>query len=241
MNEHENRDQREQAGETPQEDPRETLVGVTQDAGQMDDLATRALLARPGLSIRARFIIGFLVIFFAAASVTVAAWVILFRLDDKLEFVDRADKFANEIQQCRRYEKNFFLYGTVLSDALKHLDSARRALNNRLGSKLRALAGGTPANAPKPAGKPKPPAPRPAPPKAPTATAEPKPASMDEAWAAFCEAYDKAGLKDGGAEDRERQWFTILADLFPSKQPDGLSPGEWGVMIAEGPGKILPF
>jgi signal transduction histidine kinase len=128
MNEHENRDQREQAGETPQEDPRETLVGVTQDAGQMDDLATRALLARPGLSIRARFIIGFLVIFLAAASVTVAAWVILFRLDDKLEFVDRADKFANEIQQCRRYEKNFFLYGTGLSDALKHLDSARRVL-----------------------------------------------------------------------------------------------------------------
>jgi len=128
MNEHVNKNQREQADETPQEGSREIAVGVTQGVGQMDDLATRALLARPGLSIRARFIIGFLVIFLAAAAVTVAAWVILFRLDDKLEFVDRADKFSNEIQQCRRYEKNFFLYGTGLSDALKHLDSARRVL-----------------------------------------------------------------------------------------------------------------
>ena len=128
MNEHVNKNRREQADETPQEGSREITVEVAQGVGQMDDLATRALLARPGLSIRARFIIGFFVIFLAAAAVTVAAWVILFRLDDKLEFVDRADKFSNEIQQCRRYEKNFFLYGTGLSDALKHLDSARRVL-----------------------------------------------------------------------------------------------------------------
>ena len=117
-----------QEGATPPERSGKTSAGEEQRAGQFEDLATRALLARPGFSIRARFIIGFLVIFLAAAAVTVAAWVILFRLDDKLEFVDRADKFSNEIQQCRRYEKNFFLYGTGLSDALKHLDSARKVL-----------------------------------------------------------------------------------------------------------------
>ena len=128
MNERENKKRAERAGETPREASPKITAERPNVGEHTEDLATRALLARPGLSIRARFIIGFLVIFFAAAAVTVAAWVILFRLDSKLEFVDRADKFANEIQQCRRYEKNFFLYGTGLSDALKHLDSARKVL-----------------------------------------------------------------------------------------------------------------
>lgn len=128
MNEHEEKKKTGMTAEPPLDASPKVTAERPQVVEHTEDLATRALLARPGLSIRARFIIGFLVIFFAAAVVTVAAWVILFRLDNKLEFVDRADKFANEIQQCRRYEKNFFLYGTGLSDALKHLDSARKVL-----------------------------------------------------------------------------------------------------------------
>jgi two-component system, NtrC family, sensor kinase len=128
MNERGNRNQTEGAGKVPQKGSQEIPVAPQRRGEQIEDLATRALLSRPGLSIRARFIIGFLVIFLAAAGVTVAAWVIIFRLDDKLEFVDRADRFANEIQQCRRYEKNFFLYGTGLTDVRKNLDSARKLL-----------------------------------------------------------------------------------------------------------------
>ncbi len=99
-----------------------------EEGDDMDALVTRALLARPGVSIRARLTIGFLVIFFVALGATAVTWVIVFRLDDKLEFVARADQFANEIQQCRRYEKNFFLYGSDLADLMKHLQAARSVL-----------------------------------------------------------------------------------------------------------------
>ena len=125
-------------------------------------------------------------------------------------------------------------------------DATRRTIQRRIGSKLRAIAGGTPAPAPKPAGKPAPAKPatapaaaRPAPPKAPTATAEPpQPATMEKAWEAFCahcppEKWDQEAI--------EKEWFRVLADLFPGKQPDDLTPAEWGVMKAEGPGNIIPF
>ncbi len=95
---------------------------------QIDLIAEQALLSRPGLSIRARLVIAFLVIFLTSAGAMITAWTLIARLDEKLEFVERADRFANEIQQCRRYEKNFFLYGTGLISALKHLDSAREVL-----------------------------------------------------------------------------------------------------------------
>ena len=39
----------------------------------------------------------------------------------------------------------------------------------------------------------------------------------------------------------EKEWFRILADLFPGKQPEQLTPADWGVMLAEGPGRIIPF
>ena len=126
-------------------------------------------------------------------------------------------------------------------------EDMRRSAGNRLGSKFRALAGGTPAQAPKPAGRPTPaaptpaaaPAPKPAPPKAPAATAEaPTPATMEQAWEEFCKHCDPAKWSQ---QDVEKEWFRILAELFPGKQPDQLTPAEWGVMKAEGPDKIIPF
>ena len=97
-------------------------------AESLEALAEQALLARPGFSIRTRLTIGFLVVFFVALGVSFASWQIISRVDDKLEFVEKADRFANEIQQCRRYEKNFLLYGTDLTEVLKHYDAAQKVL-----------------------------------------------------------------------------------------------------------------
>jgi two-component system NtrC family sensor kinase len=105
------------------------IPGTSEREGnQIDLIAQKALLARPGLSIRARLVTGFLVVFVAALGAMTADWAIISRIDDKLEFVERADRFANEIQQCRRYEKNYLLYGTGLPEVLKHLDAARKVL-----------------------------------------------------------------------------------------------------------------
>jgi two-component system NtrC family sensor kinase len=96
--------------------------------GNIEVLARQALLARPGVSIRTRLIIAFLGIFIVATGAVIAAWIMMSQLDGKLELIERADKFANEIQQCRRYEKNYLLYGTSLTNVLEHLSAARRTL-----------------------------------------------------------------------------------------------------------------
>ncbi len=139
-------------------------------------------------------------------------------------------------------------------------DATRRTIGNRLGSKLRALSGPVPAPAKptKPAAPPNLPPAKPKaqptiPPTAPAPKPEPSPpaetaegpddphaATMQTAWNAFCAAYESLGDR-GSAEDRHQQWFRILAELFPGKQPDELSPTEWAVMRDEGPTRIVPF
>ncbi len=34
---------------------------------------------------------------------------------------------------------------------------------------------------------------------------------------------------------------TVLAAMFPGRQPDELTPAEWTAMRDEGPGQIIPF
>jgi hypothetical protein len=135
-------------------------------------------------------------------------------------------------------------------DVPKADDNSRRAINTRLGSKFRAMAGGSPAPAPKPttlrpaAAKPSAPAGKPAAaapvkPAAPVANVKqaPPPATLEQAWAEFV----KNCNPEWGQEHVEAEWFAVLAQLFPGKQSDQLSPAEWGVMLAEGPDHITPF
>ena len=153
-------------------------------------------------------------------------------------------KLGFEEYQGRQRIKVRFLnpYGSDAGGISRADDTGRRSIGNRLGSKLRALAGGTPANAPKPAGKPQPPVrptpPQAAAPQAPTAAKQPEPATMEQAWEEFCKHCS------GGkwtAEAAEAEWFRIIAELFPGRQPGELTEADWGVMLAEGPGRILPF
>lgn len=115
-----------------QKNPISEFVDATKKAKSSEEtakhMAEKALMTRPGLSIRTRLIIGFLVVFFITIGVCVAMWLVIFRLDAKLEFVERSDMFAIEIQQCRRYEKNYFLYGTGLKHLHNHLNNARKIL-----------------------------------------------------------------------------------------------------------------
>jgi hypothetical protein len=139
-------------------------------------------------------------------------------------------------------------YGAKPGGVPKADDDFRRAIGNRLGAKFRALAGGTPANPPKPAGKPavpaaaKPaPSAKPASPSPAPAPASPSAATMEQAWEEFCK---HCPLPPAGKWDQasiEKEWFRIVADLFPGKRPEQLSPTDWGRMLAEGPGKIIPF
>ena len=90
----------------------------------------RALQERPGFSIRARLTLGFLLFFVLSTGVTVSAWVILNRLEQKLKFLEIADRYTTEIQQARRFEKNYFLYGTNLEEVQEHIRNASELLTS---------------------------------------------------------------------------------------------------------------
>lgn len=99
-------------------------------SGATDLRLQKALLERPGISIRTRLILGFLSLFFLSAVVTAAAWVMLSRLEVRLRFLEVADRYTMEIQQARRFEKNYFLYGTGLSDLMEHVENSRKLLDD---------------------------------------------------------------------------------------------------------------
>jgi len=121
---------------------------------------------------------------------------------------------------------------------------AKTAIRNRLGSKLRALAGPAQKTPAQPAAPPTLPPAKPKAPPAPPENPAPEPcppaseATMSEAWGEFV----KHCTGEKWPQDAvEKEWFRILAEMFPGKQPDELSPAEWAVMRDEGPSRIIPF
>jgi len=90
--------------------------------------AQRALLARPSLSIRTRLGLGLLLWLVLSVGANVASIVLLNGVQAKLRIVGVVDRYSFEIQQARRFEKNFFLYRTNLEDALAQARAAQDIL-----------------------------------------------------------------------------------------------------------------
>jgi signal transduction histidine kinase len=99
---------------------------------QIDAAAQRALVGRPGLSIRARITLGFLLLLVLSAATAVTSWFLLSSVQHKLRLLVVMDRLTIEVQQARRFEKNWFLYGTNLADALEHARAAHELLAARL-------------------------------------------------------------------------------------------------------------
>lgn len=91
--------------------------------------AQRALTARPSLSIRTRLAAGLLLWLLLSLAITTVSLLLIDGVRDKLHIVGAVDRYTFEIQQARRFEKNFFLYGTNLSDAMAGLRLARVILD----------------------------------------------------------------------------------------------------------------
>lgn len=83
---------------------------------------------RHRMSIRFRIAFGFFICFFLALSITLLSLYVFIQLQTKLYFLEVANNFMLELQQARRFEKNFFLYGTNLHDALEHVNKASEIL-----------------------------------------------------------------------------------------------------------------
>jgi len=102
----------------------ESLPSWEEIAGE----AQRALRERPSVSIRVRLTLGFLAWFVLSLAIAIFSMVNVSSITEKLHFLESAQNYIFEIQQARRFEKNFFLYHTNLDDALEHVHNAREIL-----------------------------------------------------------------------------------------------------------------
>jgi signal transduction histidine kinase len=101
------------------------------DASTLDAVAEeaqRALRERPRVSIRTRLTLGLAVWVTVSVAITVVSIVLIGRIQAKLRIVESVDRYTFEIQQARRFEKNWFLYKTNLADALEQAHLARDIL-----------------------------------------------------------------------------------------------------------------
>jgi two-component system NtrC family sensor kinase len=90
--------------------------------------ADRALTQRHRSSIRFRIALGFILNFLLICTIIVVTVIFISKLGGKQLFLEKAGNYVFEIQQARRFEKNYLLYGTGLSDALSFVDNARNIL-----------------------------------------------------------------------------------------------------------------
>lgn len=101
--------------------------GIQNVYNQMEiiDAAREALLARKRFSAKTQIYIANALVFLFALAIAVILIFNVYRVESRMEFLEFANDFSIEIQQARRYEKNFFLYRTNLEDALVHIQAAK--------------------------------------------------------------------------------------------------------------------
>jgi two-component system NtrC family sensor kinase len=88
----------------------------------------RALAERPNLSISLRISLSMLLCFLLVLGVVLASMLLVSRVGTLQEFLDKVGTYAFEVEQARRFEKNYLLYGTGLEDALTQVQAAHNQL-----------------------------------------------------------------------------------------------------------------
>jgi two-component system NtrC family sensor kinase len=104
-------------------DSKETTKAVY---GHMGDIrkAQEELLSRKHFSVRSQIYLGNSLLFLAALVMMIVLIINNDRVYSRLKFLEFVNDFSSEILQARRYEKNFFLYGTNLNDAIENIHLA---------------------------------------------------------------------------------------------------------------------
>jgi two-component system, NtrC family, sensor kinase len=134
---------------TPEEAPLKSseeeearVLEGTYDRIKAVEEAHRALLSRKRLTMRLQIYLSFLLVFLFAAGIAVALIMTNSQVARKLRFLEITNEFTLEIVQARRFEKNFFLYGTNLDDALDNVEKAKETLKRNEGE-LKNILGDT--------------------------------------------------------------------------------------------------
>ena len=93
------------------------------------EVARKALVGRKRLSMRFLMYLCFSLVFFIALGTAVILITTNSEVEKKLRLLEITNDFTMEISQARRFEKNFFLYGTNLDDALENIYQAKNILD----------------------------------------------------------------------------------------------------------------
>jgi len=88
--------------------------------------AQKLLQDRPTFSIMTRLILVFVLWLVLSLGIVIVSIYVTSEIEIKLYFLEISDMYSFEIQQARRFEKNYFLYHTNLDDALSHVHKARQ-------------------------------------------------------------------------------------------------------------------
>lgn len=105
-----------------------------EDRKPLVDAVDRKLIKRPSFSFRLQLTLGFLFLFFLSMAIIIGSMTAINRIQKKLQFVQAGERFLFEVEQARRWEKNYFLYGTNLTDAAHSADNAKILLSQNLKS-----------------------------------------------------------------------------------------------------------
>ena len=97
-----------------------------------DALHEKVLLDRPAFSFRLQIILGFFSFFILSVAITIAAMITINGIEQRIATVQTWERFLFSIEQARRWEKNFFLYGTNLDEAVQSAKEAKDLLENNL-------------------------------------------------------------------------------------------------------------
>jgi two-component system NtrC family sensor kinase len=90
--------------------------------------AQEALLSRPRFSLRLQIFLAFLLVFLLATGIASALMIATYQVEAKVGFLEIANDYAVQVEDLRRLEKNFFLYGTGLDAARQTADQAIETL-----------------------------------------------------------------------------------------------------------------
>jgi two-component system, NtrC family, sensor kinase len=93
------------------------------------EAAHRALLARPRISLHLQINLAFFLIFLFVLGISVALVLNMYSVENRLRWLEIVNEFVVEIDQTRRFEKNYFLYSTNLKDAVENAFRANDLLD----------------------------------------------------------------------------------------------------------------
>ncbi len=108
----------------PEPEEQELEAPLEQEA----ESTRQALLDRPNLSLRMQIYLGLFLALVLAAGIAFFLVNCFRQVEMKVHFLEVVSDYLMEVEQARRFEKNFFLYGTNLSDALDDVFRAEQIL-----------------------------------------------------------------------------------------------------------------